>query len=391
VDDPQAHGMRALFVYNPNDLNGDPPGGVQRCTRELLDLLGAACPTLQKCEVDLDRSISARAKRVSGVFPYSYYNPAVHEESISSAIQKYKLNTVFLNTAQLMSLVPCVARIDPSVIVVLLSHGNESGDELYEFASADYSGIRGLASLLRNSIRLGGNLLVESQGRRRHKALVCVLSREEEVIERWLGAKETLFLPRIINREPLDWAPVINRVGYVGTLDHIPNRVALESILTSLNRRKHELVVEIVGAPPHIGMTLQAQFSFVRYLGVLNDEDLRDAARQWCAFLNPIFWLSRGSSMKLAQALSWGVPCVTTRCGRRGYELPCDAVIETSDDVNEFVARVLESAKNCELLKAVKKNMEVAVQTLPSNLSVAELLRNKVSQLRNRLAERQDV
>jgi hypothetical protein len=68
------------------------------------------------------------------------------------------------------------------------------------------------------------------------------------------------------------------------------------------------------------------EFPFVDDLGRLNDVALRQEAATWFVFLHPLFCFARGASTKLATGLAWGLPCITTESGMRGYELPENAV-----------------------------------------------------------------
>jgi hypothetical protein len=77
--------------------------------------------------------------------------------------------------------------------------------------------------------------------------------------------------------------------------------------------------VRIVGGPDHIGHLLTSSFPIVDYLGPLSDEDLHREAGTWNCFVHPIFCYPRGCSTKLATAIGWQIPIVTTSSGQRGY------------------------------------------------------------------------
>ena len=57
----------------------------------------------------------------------------------------------------------------------------------------------------------------------------------------------------------------------------------------------------------------------MQYLGPLSNDLLEAEAGSWSCFLHPIFCYARGASTKLATALAWEIPVVTTSTGRRGY------------------------------------------------------------------------
>jgi hypothetical protein len=81
------------------------------------------------------------------------------------------------------------------------------------------------------------------------------------------------------------------------------------------------------------------EFPFVDDLGRLDDAALRMEASTWSAFLHPLFCFARGASTKLATGLSWGLPCITTESGARGYELPHGTVIK-ADGPDDFAAAI---------------------------------------------------
>ena len=73
------------------------------------------------------------------------------------------------------------------VRTVLMSHGNQSGDDLRDIVEERR---RGLA-YVRHALTLGMNLVVESEHRDVLDA-VCVMSEEERILEHWLGAGKTM-------------------------------------------------------------------------------------------------------------------------------------------------------------------------------------------------------
>src|SRR6202030_3441853 len=140
-------------------------------------------------------------------------------------------------------------------------------------------------------------------------------------IERWLGAKAVTWLPRTIpHRAPLCWSPNPDRIGFVGTLDHPPNKDGLIRFLQALEPLAPENVeLRLVGGPTAVGKELAERFRSVRYLGPLSNEHLDGEAATWSCFVHPLFCYARGCSTKLAVALSWQIPIATTAAGCRGY------------------------------------------------------------------------
>jgi hypothetical protein len=100
----------------------------------------------------------------------------------------------------------------------------------------------------------------------------------------------------------------------------------------------------LVGGPEFIGREFAGKYRFVQYLGPLSDSQLREEARTWCCFVHPIFQPARGCSTKLAIALGWGLPIVTTSDGIRGY-IWNDSLVKVACNVSELAAMVLERSK----------------------------------------------
>jgi len=149
---------------------------------------------------------------------------------------------------------------------------------------------------------------------------VCTLSSFDADLERWLGSPQVCWIPRSINPAPIDWKPLGTRLGFVGTLDHAPNLDGLVQVLDCFaNKHLSEARVRIISGSVVIGRWITDKYPFVDYLGALGDQALKQEASTWNAFLHPIFCLPRGCSTKLASALNWQIPIVTTSVGCRGY------------------------------------------------------------------------
>ncbi|TAH01558.1 MAG: glycosyltransferase [Sphingobacteriales bacterium] len=168
------------------------------------------------------------------------------------------------------------------------------------------------------------------------------MSVEEEAIEKWLGSKNTFFFPRLIHDNKIIRNPIHGRIGFVGTLNHTPNIIALEEICKILKQNNFSGEFRIVGSGETEGKLLGDKYKFVTYCGRLNDNELKQELSTWVCFLNPIFWYSRGASMKLAQALGWGLPVISTIAGARGYKFKNDFLILTSNNAQSFVTQILE-------------------------------------------------
>jgi glycosyltransferase involved in cell wall biosynthesis len=374
VDHPTVN-MNALFLHNPADLDSPIPGGVQLCSREFLEIIRAASTTTTTLlGVSPARDFITRLRRALRLGSYLGFSPGNTCE-LKTVLKEQSISHVFLNRAELLRFAPVIKQIDPTIQVIVMSHGNQTGDDLYEVSGPARRFGRGL-KLASATWKLGMDLQTESWHRHRFIDGVVVMSREEEVLERWLGAQRTVVLPRLITPDFINWSPTAGRCGYVGTLDHTPNRVALEKVCVELDRcGDHRIELRVVGGPVEIGRQFAARFTFVNYLGRLDDDALRTEAATWGLFLNPILWLARGASMKLGMALAWGLPVLTTKTGARGYEWSTGDVPVCADSAANFARELVRLLSDPAALVRAKHASELAAQSAPKLHDLASRLR----------------
>jgi hypothetical protein len=355
-------------------MNSGLVGGVQLCSQEFLKLIETASDNIEYSEVNISRQMLWRIRRKFYLGSYLFYNPEEHRTKITQIIKQKQPTHVFVNKAELIRFAPLVRELLPNAQIVLMSHGNQSGDDLYELAGENGSRNKSFFSRLLATWQIGQDLVTESWYRHRYIDCVCVMSDEEAILERWLGAKNTIVLHRTITPEDLPWQPLPGRVGFVGTLSHTPNRVALEKVCQEMiNHHPLNLELRLVGQPVDFGQALADKYNFVSYLGALNEDDLKKEVATWNLFLNPIFWLSRGASMKLGKAISWGIPFITTYSGRRGYKLTNADFLTTPDSVQAFVTRVFElmcDRQNIIQARNLVKNLQATSPTTHNLVSI---------------------
>ena len=312
-----------------------------------------------------DARLSTRWRRRLAVSPYFRpWEPRLPER-IAEACAASGAEWVFLNQTTLAPLAAALKAAAPHTKIVLLSHGLESTDLLHTLQRRDRLPLS-VRRTLSPRLALGDALMVEAEARTAVDA-VCALSPFDADLERWLGAKRAFWLPRAIGAAPLDWRPTAGRFGFVGTLDHAPNLDGLVAILEALDGAAR---VRVVGAPARIGRWLASRFGAVDYLGGLGDDELRSEASSWNAFLHPIFLMARGCSTKLATALSWRIPVVTTELGRRGYVWRRGA-LTIADTPAAFAARCRELTD----LTTAADAREAAAAAAQSSPTLAELCR----------------
>lgn len=374
--------MNALFLHDPADLSAGIPGGVQLCSREFLAIVQAAADSTRLHPVTPARGLGFRVRRRLHLGSYLGYDVPAHAAALAAVIREHAIDHVFINRAELLRFAPVLRQLAPAAKLILMSHGNQTGDDLYEVTGPGGRRTGGWHRLTA-TWQMGLDLRTESWHRRHGLDAVCVMSEEERTLERWLGAGCTIVLPRRLEAAPLTRTPAANRIGYVGTLDHTPNRVALEAVCRELARQPRPAGFElrVCGGPAQVGEDFAARHPFVHYLGRLDDQALRSEAATWSLMLNPLFWLSRGASMKLATALGWGLPVLTTRAGARGYEWGAAAVPVCADDPRRFVQDLLALLASPSALAAAAAAAGAAVRSAPDVTALAGRLRQALQEI----------
>lgn len=353
-------------------------GGVQICTREYITTLKAGGFDLETIPFDLDSRF--RTRILNKLFPGYYPRqlpPDLRDQLLSRSVQR-SIHYVFFNFSVYPSLTRWLrARFGTNVKMVLLSHGLESTD--YCVAQQFQNGYSTMRIPSGKARQLGGKILHESKGRQGLDGVLCLSSFDAD-LERWLGTRHAMWVPRVILEQPLIPEPVDRRVGCVGTLDHPPNRHGLLQLFNELARLEvQNLHFCIVGGPEKEGRVMAAQFKFVDYLGPLDDAKLRTEARTWCCFVHPLFVSAKGCSTKLAVALGWGLPIATTVAGVRGY---CweESVLPPANSPHQLAqfVRIRSDITSFERLRS--ETLKIAQQT-PSVNTVAQRIRQFVDNL----------
>lgn len=336
--------MKGLFLYNPNDLNSEIPGGVQICSQEFLKIIKASVTDLDMFEVHLSRSLIFRILHKLSLDNYQSYYTKTFKKPLQVVINEKEIDYIFINKAELLRFSKLIKELKLKKIpqIIIMSHGNDSGDHLGDLTSINPR-LKGVFKFF-GIIKLGINIFTESWYRKRYVDLVCTMSEEESSIEKWLGINNTFFIPRLIQKtQSLSKMPKQNVFGYVGTLSHTPNITALHQLFEHLLVNQFPLEIRIVGGPIQIGKDLAKKYPFVTYLGALSENNLLQEVKIWSFFINPIFNYSRGASMKLAKAIDWEIPVITTIAGRRGYLWSDGKMLETENSPEAFANMM----KNC--------------------------------------------
>ncbi len=325
---------RAVLVGNHCYLGGR-SGGVQWCSHEYVETLKAADFELVHVGYSPPTDLPSRFVRKFFPAPFRGLYPRHLLQRIIAEADKAGTRAILLNNAEAAALAPELRQLRKDLCLIYLSHGVEITDVVNNLRI-----IPGAQSTPSGSARWLGKLLqFEIQVREAVDAVVCI-SNEDVVFEQWLGARRCLYLERQVPNCPLILNPVAGRIGSVGTLDHGPNIHGLRCLAESL-LGVSSLELRLVGGPTHCGQALEREFPFIRYLGRLDDEALRKEAATWCAFVNPIFCQARGASTKVATALGWRLPVLTTVVGGRGYRWD-DAALPRCGTSEELARLCLE-------------------------------------------------
>jgi hypothetical protein len=356
----------AIFISNSIFFDDSKKeGGVKLCTREYLALVEILFNvTLFQVNYYIDVWYRIRVKL--GINIYNDYNTKEYAQQLIDTIKKNNIIIVFLNLSNTAPFAEMIKKeFGENVKVVLCSHGNESGDFLHE-ATRFKTEVLFYRKLF-SSFTLGSMIKKEAEFRQEFIDAVLTVSPVEEALEKWIGAKKVLMVPRIIKPNFLNWQPVAGRVGFIGDLSHGPNYFAINEVCKSLNHfARKEVELRIVGSPERIGAALQDKYSFVVYTGYLNDIELEKEVSTWSAFLNPVFYYSRGVSTKLAKAFGWGLPVITTSIGCRGYQwqkgnpIFAKSPAEMAKIINDFSTNTsILKSKRKEILDVVNSSLGI--------------------------------
>jgi glycosyltransferase involved in cell wall biosynthesis len=359
--------MKLLFISYERFVKYKIAGGVQLCTEEFLEYFKLAKYEVETYLLGVTTNKVKRLKIKFGLEVYDMFDFEHHAKLIAKQINEASIKIVALNQVNLSPLIPYIKLLVPKEVkFICLSHGNETGDYLHDITENNSP------NYIQNW-KLGKQLVLESTFFKSYYNGVIVISEHEIFINKWLGAQQVLFLPRILYNNFINWNPTDNRIGFVGTLEHLPNKKSIELVAKSLKELNFKGELRLVGGSSEVGNYFKNKFSFINYLGKLSDEALKNEVVTWELFLNPVFWYSRGSSTKLAQALNWGIPVLSTPAGRRGYIFSNNEFIVDNHNPQDFAIKIIEVTKDKSLLGEIKSAVEESVNTFDKNNFVNQL------------------
>lgn len=308
----------ALFIVRDGDLFAG-GGGIPVSVSQFYDLLEAAGFDFRVVNLPYNKNAHRDLRSRLFASPYHNHFPSSVISATLEPSRDQKPRYIFLNTSMLRATVRDVRALFPAPCkIVFLSSALESVDYLHEIRMRELGSPLWIFAF--RQFRLGRLLLDESRFNPSFDHVFCWSPLDCEA-ERWLGASAVTNLQPGLNPAPVDWQPVYGRFGHVGTMNHPPNMQGLDLFLPAFERIAPDNArVRLVGGPTEMGLDYARRFPHVEYLGMLTDEEIRSEAQTWNAFIHPLFVYSSGASFKLASALSWQIPLVTTTFGCRGYE-----------------------------------------------------------------------
>jgi hypothetical protein len=335
---------RALFLTDIKFVDFIIPGGVQLCTQEFIEYLRASGIALNIYKINPRISYVSRIKNKIGVEAYDLYDIDYCLDDIINIINAQNIKLVFFNQLNLAyNTIKIKKAVPQDVKFIGLSHGNESGDYVHEVTKTKNSSVL-------KTWRVGKLIIKEKRLFSELLDGVITISNQETFIDQWLGANNILFLPRILKPSFLKRMPIAGIMGFVGTLDHLPNYLGLEKLSVELQFRRFKGTIMLIGGPQNKGYEFQKKYDFIEYCGVLSDAQLQGEMATWSLFINPVFWYSRGSSTKLSLALNKGIPVLSTPAGARGYELKNLDILSSDNSPSSFAKQIIDTLNDPGLL-----------------------------------------
>lgn len=372
----------AIFLTHKNTLGleNSITGGVQLCSQEFYNLLSIAKFNLKPYYVNYTKNIIHRLLIKLKFDCYNIFDIKKDQKKLISYIKTNNINYIFINLASLIKYSKPIKEIfKDNIQVYLLSHGNDSGDFLHLLTKPIKK-----PNLLRRKtdlFRIGNLIYIESLYRNKFLDGVLTVSKVEEQIENWLGSKIVIFIPRAIKKDiNLILQTNYSKAGFIGRLDHPPNRQGLELLFNAFINQKinYDLKISIIGSPQSIGQYFQNKYPFISYIGELLDNQLEQEISTWALFLNPVFWYSMGVTTKVAKAIEWGIPVITTKFGLRGYEWTKGqmSIVNNENDMAKFI---ISHLNNSELIEKLKQEM---IEIKNSSYSINELVSKIETQIK---------
>jgi glycosyltransferase involved in cell wall biosynthesis len=336
-------------------------GGVSLCTSDFIDVISTKFNLIT---FPIKPRVSF-FKRILNKIGVVGYHPIFLSKKDLNKIERYisekEINYVFINHTYISTIAISIKLAFPHIKIVMCSHGNESGDFLHLFTR--FSENMSLASRFFGRRKLGKLLTEEVEFRRFYFDAVLTVSEVEESIEKWLGAKNVIFIPRVFKNRFLYWSPTNRRIGFVSDISHDPNYFSIlkfcELVINSSLRETIQL--RLVGKNHPRYDYLKNQFSFVQCTGYLSEQEIVSELGTWNYYLNLVDYFSKGVSTKLAFGMNFGIPVISTKIGVRGYFFPDNSGPLIFNNIEEIVDYLSTNIENQDKMDLCKNNVMTAV------------------------------
>jgi glycosyltransferase involved in cell wall biosynthesis len=161
--------------------------------------------------------------------------------------------------------------------------------------------------------------LSEEEERRildRYDGVICIQQNEYRQVADWIGEEKTIYMPHPLEVDPLPIREKATNIGIVASRWH--------ANFTGLQRFLHEVWPQLDGRglKLHLYGSIVKEFQHIQQSDVLLQgfqEDLRDCYVNLDIVINPVYY-GAGLKIKSVEALSYGLPLVTTEEGASGLE-----------------------------------------------------------------------
>lgn len=180
--------------------------------------------------------------------------------------------------------------------------------------------------------------------------LVCVCSDLERDLLRTWGVDRALVVPNGVDTEyftpPADAVAERARpplVVFTGAMGYAPNsdgvRWFLDAVLPLVRERVPDVRFRVVGKDPPADLVARSVPGAVEFTGYV--DDVRPHMRGASVFVCPLR-IGGGTRLKILDAMSLGLPVVSTTVGAEGLAVTNHHDVELADDPHAFAAAVLE-------------------------------------------------
>jgi len=175
--------------------------------------------------------------------------------------------------------------------------------------------------------------------------------------------------------------PNLNRITFIGSMDWFPNEDAvlyfLESIWPKIKDEHPSAELYIVGRNPSLKIQRLTRQSRITVTGFVNS--VQPYLQETAVFVVPLR-IGSGMRIKILEALSQGIPTVTTSIGMEGIEAVNGRDLIVADNSDSFAQSVIQILKEPGISTQLSQNGIKLVREKYSNQIVNNLWETLISQ-----------